>query len=52
MMKLLHIRKKILCVFIILASLLSSSGIGYAADEGAQVNLTSPGTHQVYKPEK
>ena len=49
-MKLLHVRKKLLCILTILAISLSLFGICYADNGGVQVNLTSPGAHQVYKP--
>ncbi|ACV64214.1 S-layer domain protein [Desulfofarcimen acetoxidans DSM 771] len=49
-MRILRIRKNLLCILMILAILLPLTGVGYAGNQGVAVNLTSPGAHQVYKP--
>lgn len=49
-MKLLRIKKHLLCIFMMLAMLLSNCGAGYTEEDSAGVNLTSPGAHQVYRP--
>lgn len=49
-MKLFRFRKHLLCLVMIMALSLPVFGTGYAADGGVEVSLTSPASHQVFKP--